>query len=61
MLIEPFVAQRMAQQRMIDSERDAEHVRLIRSVEGSRRQPSWQLAMGVVFSSLLTFLGRSAS
>lgn len=61
MLMDQLVAQRMAQQRMSDSEREAEHARLIRSVEGSRQQPAWQLAIGVVFSSLLTLFGRSAS
>lgn len=61
MLMDQLVAQRIAQQRMRDAEREAEHARLIRSVEGQRKGPAWQLSLGAVLSSLLTFLGRSAS
>ncbi len=61
MLTNPVVAQRMAEERRKDAMRNAEQARLIRSVEGSRQQPSWRFAAGVVFSSLLTLIGRSAS
>jgi len=49
----PYLAERLAEERMRDATREAERARLIREAKGPRKKQGWQLMVMSILKGLL--------
>jgi hypothetical protein len=61
MLFNPYLAQRLAQERTRDAMRNAEQARLIRAARGPRKISEWRLPVALPLSILLALFVRPQS
>ena len=58
MYFDPYLAQRLAEERIKDGLQEAEQERLIRAAKDPRKARGWRLPVALVFSSLLSLVIR---
>jgi hypothetical protein len=61
MYFDPYLAQRLAEERIKDRLREAEQYRLIRAAQGPQKAREWWSSVALVFSSLVGLVVRPQS
>ena len=61
MLFNPYLAQRLAEERSKDMLREAEQYRLIRAAKGPRKARGWWTSLALMLSGLAGFVIRPQS
>jgi hypothetical protein len=61
MMFNPYLPQRLAEERVKDAMREAEQARLTRSAKGPRKSRGWRLPLALILSNLLALFMRSQS